>query len=192
VSDLSLRSEVEFVLSNTGQRWEAAAALISDFLRVLHELMFKSGRDQAGVMAQVQAVFGASTMHHLARILNAQTGNLRRYDLADDAPLYERLALIFRQRGFELDDGLHFLAHFVKALDEERTDIAGNIESAAVMLYWGISHEAAYHLGGLYVGDSADESAIELCGYLDPQLRRFHKLVEIWELEAGWDRENAE
>jgi hypothetical protein len=188
----SLGSEIEFVLSNTGQPWEAAVALITDFLRVLHELKVKSGEDQSVVLAQVQAVFGSTTMYHLAKTLDASIAGLPRYDVADDIPLYERTALICKQRSFEPTDGRHLIAHFLKALDEERADEAGNIESAAVMLYWGVGHEAAYHLGGLYVGDLGDIVAIQLGGYLDPTLKRFHKFVEMWHLELARTREEAE
>lgn len=188
----SLRSEVEFVLSNTGRPWEAACALITDFLRILHELVYKADRDQAVILAQVQAVFGSTTPHHLARTLNVSTANLRSYALADDTLLYDRVELICKQRGFEPQDGRHLIAHFIKALDEERVDEDGNVEPASVMLYWGIGHEAGYHLGGLYVGDDHDVVATELCGYLDTRLRRFYKLVEIWEMERAWEREDAE
>ena len=188
----SLRAEVEFVLSNTGKRWEAASALITDFLRVLHELTYKADRDQSSVPSQVQAVFGSTTLHHLARTLNASTAGLQSFALANDAPLHGRLELMCKQRGFEPEDGRHLLAHFIKALDEERTDEDGNIQSAAVMLYWSIGHEAAYHLSGLYVGDDHDVVATELGGYLDTRLKRFYRLVEMWEMERTWEREDAE
>lgn len=192
MSDQSLRSEIDFVLSNTGQPWEAAQALITDFLRVLHELMVKSDGDQLTMLAQVKAVFGYTPMCHLACTLDAQVTGLPQYRLADDAPLYSRTELICKQRGFHPDDGRHLLAHFLKALDEERTDKVGNIESAPVMVYWGVGHEAAYHLGGLYVGDLLDTHAIELGGYLDPTLKRFHKLVEMWREEQRQEREASQ
>lgn len=188
----SLRSEVEYALSHSGPEWEAAAALITDFLRALHELMFKSNSDQTDLFSQVQTVFGSTTMHHLARTLHARPNDLKCHLLADDAPLYRRVVLICKERGFELEDGRHVLAHFIKALDEERRDRQGNIESAPVMLYWGIGPEAAYHLVGLYMGDDQEEFATELCGYLDPKLKRFDKLVEMWEMERNWEREEAE
>lgn len=188
----SLWAEVEFAISRTSQPRESAAALITDFLRTLHELMFKSNRDQAEILAQVQAVFGSTTLHHLAKILNAPTDNLRHYALADDALLFERVALNCKQRGFEVEEGFHLLAHFIKALDEERTDSKGKMESVPVMLYWAVGQEAAYHLVGLYVGDYHDVAAIELCGYFDPRLKRFYKLVEIWQMEQAWELEDSE
>lgn len=191
MSAKSLRAEIDFALSNTGQPQEAALALITDFLQVLHELMFKSDDDQLTMLAQVQAVFGYIPMCHLVRTLEAQGTGLPQYRLADDAPLYGRTDLICQQRGFHPKDGRHLLAHFLKALDEERSDRAGNIESAPVLVYWGIGDEAAYHLGGLYVGDLRDMHAIELIGYLDPTLKRFHKLVEIWNEEQRQTRETS-
>ncbi len=185
----SLLSEIKFVLSNTGQPWEAASALITDFLRSLHELMVKSGGDQQEMLAQVQAVFGPDAMHHLAKTLDVRSTELPKFGVADNVPLYELTSLICRQRSFEPADGRHLVAHFLKALDEERKDEAGKIESAPVMLYWGLDHEAAYHLVGLHVGDDLDIVATEICGYLDPSLRRFHKIVEMWEWELEWDSE---
>ena len=102
-----LASEIKFVLSGTGHSWNVGAAAITDFLRELHELMFKSSRDQVGLLAQVQAVFGHATMCHLAKALDAPSLGDRRYARADEAPLYERVALICRQRGFEPGDGQH-------------------------------------------------------------------------------------
>ena len=102
-----LASEIKVVLSGTGRSWYVGAAAITDFLRELHELMFKSSRDQVGLLAQVQAVFGHTTMCHLAKALDAPSLGDRRYARADEAPLYERVALICRQRGFEPGDGQH-------------------------------------------------------------------------------------
>lgn len=42
----SLLAEIDLALSNTRQPWEAALSLITDFLRLLHELKFKSDDDQ--------------------------------------------------------------------------------------------------------------------------------------------------
>lgn len=192
MSSESLRAEVEFVLSNTGQPSEAAFALITDFLRALHELMVKSEHDQVGLLACIHAVFGTSTMQHLARVLDAHPNNLHQSTLTDGATLWRQVELNCKQRGFEPVDGRHLLAHFLKALDEERVDENGNIESAVVMLYWGVGHEAAYHLGGLFTGDHRDIVSIELGGYLDPSLKRFYKLVEMWNMERTWKQEEEE
>lgn len=152
-------------------------------------MMVKSGENQQAMLAQVQAVFGSTTMHHLAKILDVRSTRLLQSNVADDVPLHELTSLICMQRGFEPTDGRHLIAHFLKALDEERENEAGRIESAPVMLYWGLSHEAAYHLVGLHVGDDRGIAATEICGYLDPSLKRFHKIVEMWEWELEWDRE---
>lgn len=188
----SLRAEICFALSNTGQQWEAGCAFVTDFLRLLHELKFKSDDDQSAMLAQVQAVFGRTTMYHLAHTIGARSTRLPQYRLPDDAPLYGRAELICKQRGFDPNDGRHLLAHFLKSLDEERTDKVGNVESAPVMVYWGVGHEAAYHLGGLYVGDDRDEVTTELAGYLDPSLRRFHAYIELWRAELRYAREQIE
>lgn len=186
----SLQSEIEFVLSNSGHSWEAGAATITDLLRVLHELMTKSGRDQTDLASQVQTVFGSNAMHHLDCVIDAETRGLARHHLADDCALYAKVVLIFKQRGFSLEDGRHFMAHFLKALDEERADADGNIQSAAVLTYWAVGHEAAYHLGGLFVGDELVAVATEL-EYLDYRLKRFRHVVEIWKMEMLWDKEDA-
>lgn len=94
-------------------------------------------------------------------------------------------------RGIRIEDGRHFFAHFLKALDEERFDREGNCESAMFITYWSVGHEAAYHLGGLFVGDDAGIVATEM-EYLDYRLRRFRTLVDRWELELKWDREDQE
>lgn len=188
----SLRAEIDLALSNTRQPWEAALALITDFLRLLHELKFKSNDDQLTMLAQVQAVLGYIPMCHLAHTVGARTTGLPEYRLAGDAPLDGQTELICKQRGFDPNDGKRLLAHFLKALDEERTDKVGNIESAPVMVFWGVGHEAAYHLGGLYVGDEGVVVTTELGGYLDPSLRRFHAYIELWRAELRHAREQAE
>ena len=190
MSSASLRAEIELVLAD--QEWKAAAAAIADFLRALHETMTKCGRDQNHVFSQVQAVFGSIAMHHLAKTLQARPMNLQRYQLADDCPLYPKIVRICQARGFTIKDGRALFSHFLKALDEERTSPSGDIESATVMIYWAISDEAAYHLGGLYVGDDLDVVATQLMGYLDRRLERFHKLVEMWEMELAWDKEDGQ
>lgn len=187
----TLQSEIEFVLSNTGHSWEAGVATLTDLLRVMHELMTKSGRDQSDLASQVQTVFGSTAMHHLASVIDAETQGVTRHQLADDCALYARVVLICKQRGFSPEEGTQFMGHFLKSLDEERTDADGNIQSATFLTYWAVGQEAAYHLGGLYVGDHLDVVSTELCGYLDTRLRRFHKIVEIWEMEMAWDKEDA-
>lgn len=188
----SLKSEIEFVLTTSGIPWPVGVAAITDFLRGLHEVMVKSGRDQANLMSQVQTVLGSTAMHHLARILEAETCGVKSYAVLEHCPLNAKLSQLCRERGIADGDGRHVLAHFLKALDEERVDRTGNIESATVMIYWSLGGEAAYHFGGLYVGDLGGIVATSLIGYLDPQLTRFHKIVEMWEMELAWEKEAIE
>ncbi|MDC8770936.1 hypothetical protein [Roseateles albus] len=192
MSDASLLAEIEFALPSTVLNVDVGTAAISDLLRALHEVMTKSGRDQANLMAQVQTVFGSTAMHHLALVLEAETENLTTYRLANDCPLYSKVEAICRERGFTKDAGFQFFKHFFKALDEERKDSDGNIESATTLTYWSLGGEAAYHLGGLYTGDLLDVVSTALCGYLDSRLNRFQKLVEMWKMELAWDKEDAE
>jgi len=188
----SLQSEIELVLAKTSLSWPVGVAAITDFFRGLHEVMTKSGRDQANLLAQVQTVFGSTTMHHLAHILESDTRGLASDRVLEDCPLKSRVNRLCCERGIEEKNGLQLLAHILKTVDEERVDTQGNVESAPVMVYFAIGGEAAYHLGGLYVDDLSDVVGTSLCGYLDPQLRRFNKIVEMWELELAWDKENSE
>ena len=188
----SLCTKVKGGMRETDPPWEAAEALITDFLRALHELMFKAGRSQSVALARVEGAFGTKTVNHLANVLEAPPASLAHHTPPEDVPLPHWLELICKQRGFRPKDGCNLIARFIQALDEERIDARGNVESAAVMLYWSLGPEAAYHLGGLYAGDAHDMVATELVGYLDPRLKRFYKLVELWDMERAWDTEDAE
>ena len=59
------------------------------------------------------------------------------------------------------------------------------------ILYCSVGQEAAYHLGGLFVGDHGLEVSIEM-QYLDSRLKRFMTLVNRWEMELAWDKEDKE
>lgn len=192
MSEKSLLAELEYALPWTALSLDVGAAAIKDLLRALHEVMTKSGRDQANLLVQVQTVFGSTAMHHLALVLEAETENFETYRLANGCPLYSKVEEICRERGFTKDAGMQFFKHFFKALDEERKDSDGNIESAAIMTYWSLGGEAAFHFGGLYTGDLLDVVSTELGGYLDRRLIRFQKLVEMWKMELAWDKEDAE
>lgn len=92
-----------------------------------------------------------------------------------------------------MQQGSSLLAAFFQLLDEESViDRGGRNSSVTVMTYWAIGDEAAYHLAGLFVGDERGEAYTELCGYLDFRLRRFDKVVEMWEMEMAWDKEDGE
>ena len=90
-----------------------------------------------------------------------------------------------------LDNGRALFRRFFKALDEERFDSDGNCESAMFITYWAVGDEAAYHLGGLFVGDDSGVVSTEM-EYLDCRLKRFRTLVERWEMELKWDKESQE
>lgn len=184
-----LTTQIKSALSGTGHTWYAGAAAITDFVRVLHELMVKSGNDQVDILSQIQAVFGHASMCHMAEVLSAPKRGDQRYARAEDAPLQKRIELISKQRGFDSDEGKRLFAHFIRVLDLGRRDVDGGLRSAPVMVYRGLGSEAAYHLVGLYVGDDLDDASTEICGYLDPSLRRFHKIVEMWAWELEWERE---
>lgn len=184
-----LTAQIKTALSGTGHTWFAGAAAITDFVLVLHELMFKSGDDQVDLLSQIQAVFDRATMYHMAEVLSAPKRGDQRYPRAEDAPLHQSVELISKQRGFEPEEGKRLFSHFIRDLNLSRVGIDGSIQSAPLMVYWGLSREAAYHLVGLHIGDDRDIAATEICGYLDPSLQRFHKIVEMWALELEWDRE---
>lgn len=184
-----LTAQIKSALSDTGHTWYAGAAAITDFVRVLHELMIKSGDDQVELLSQIRAVLGHASMCHMAEVLRAPQKGDQRYASAKDAPLHRHIELISQQRGFYPEDGRQLFAEFIAALDLARRDVDGSIASAPVMVYRGLDHEAAYHLVGLHVGDDRGITATEILGYLDPSLRRFHKIVEMWEWELEWERE---
>lgn len=192
MSSNSLHAEVKAAVSSVGATWEAGSALITDFLRALHELSFTSRYSQNALLADVQLVLGPTAMKHLAHVLSAQEADLSNPPDIQGCELDRRIALNCKERGFTLDCGRRLIARFLKALDERRLDAHGNIDSAPIMVYWEIGHEAAYHLAGAYAGDARDEVATELFGYLDPSLRRFDKLVELWQMERDLEREARE
>jgi len=184
-----LSSHIKSALTGTGHTWYAGAAAINDFVRVLHELMVKSGHDQVELLSQIQAVLGQASMCHMAAVLSSPKKGDQRYAIAEDAPLHNHIELISQQRGFLPDQGRRLFAHFIKGLDVLRRDVDGSFESAPLMVYRGLSHEAAYHLVGLHVGDERSVTETEMIDYLDPTLRRFNKIVEMWALELEWERE---
>lgn len=184
----ALRSEIDLLLENSSTTWDVGTAVITDFLRCLHEVMTKAERDQGELLAQVQTVLGSSPTRHLARVIERRPLNISSYRTPEECLLGRSVDRICRQRGLETGDGRHLLSSFLRALDEARFSDPEKIESAAVMVFFSLGDEAAYHLGGLFDGDLGNETAVGLI-YLDSRMRRFRKLVEIWEQELAWDKE---
>ena len=187
----SLRSEIEFVLDNCNDDWRVATAALNDLMRGLHEVLTKSGRNQVDFLSQVQTVFGSTVAHHLAGILSAKTRAIKSYTTLESCPLNSCVLDACLGRGIDASDGKHFFSHFIKALDEERTNPDGSSESPLFLIYYTVGDEAAYHLGGLYDGDAFQEAIVEL-QYLDFKVKRFKTLVERWEMELKWQQEEQE
>ena len=188
----SFDSRIDAWLFASGNGGLPGRALITDVLRFLHEVMYKAARDQSKMLTAVETLFGSATMQRIARVLGAVPVSPIGRSLLHAAQLQERVDCIFRERGFEPESGRQFFAQVVKALDEDREDEDRNLESPTILLYEAVSREAAYHFGGLYVGDELDVVQTHLLGYVDPRLRRFHKLVEMWEMERNWDLKDDE
>lgn len=188
----SFDSRIDALLVASGNGQLAGRALFTDILRLLHEVMYKAVRDQAKMLTAVEVLFGPATMQRMAITICAAPVVLRDRSIVNAAHLQQRVDCICRERGFDPEFGRHFFSQVVKALDEDREDEDGNLESPTILLYWGVSREAAYHFGGLYVGDDLDAVQTQLLGYLDPRLKRFHKLVEMWEMERNWDIKDDE
>lgn len=185
-------SQIDVLLVASGKGELAGRALITDVFRFLHEVMYKAARDQAEMLTVVEVLFGSVTMQRIAKTIGALPLIPRDRSIGHAAHLQDRVDCICRERGFEPERGRHFFSQVVKALDEDREDEHGNLEAPTILLYWGVSREAAYHFGGLYVGDDLDVVQTQLLGYLDPTLRRFYKLVEMWEMERNWDLKDDE
>lgn len=186
----SLSSEVQLALDNSCVEIEVAVAALNDYVRSLHEVFTKSGRDQSNLLSQVQTAFGSTCAHHLARVISDEQLSFRSYPTGEDCPLQNSFESLCKQRGIALDKGRALFAHFIKALDEERFD-EDAIESPTFMAYWSLGDEAAYHLAGLYLGDDLGIAYVSLA-YLDHRLARFRTTVERWEMELAWDKEDQE
>lgn len=185
----SLRAEIEYVLSDGDVDMPVAYAAINEFVRALHEVFTKSGRDQVDLLSQVQTTLGSTPAHHFGRVISAENLNFKSYPASKNCSLFDAGIKICNERGMTLDNGRALFSHFLKALDEERFDKDGNCESPTVMTYWAVGNEAAYHLGGISVGDHGDLVSTEF-QYLDHRLKRFRTLVERWEMEMAWDEED--
>ena len=186
----SLRAEIEYVLED-GFDMPVAYAAINDFLRSQHEVFIKSGRDQVDLLSQVQTTLGSTPAHHLGRVISIENQNFKSYPASNNCPVLYAVAKLCIARGLTLDYGRSLFSHFLKALDEERFDEKGNYESSRVITYFAVGPEAAYHLGGLFVGDDAELVSTEM-EYLDYRLKRFRTIIERWEMELAWDKEDNE
>jgi hypothetical protein len=167
-----------------------ACAALTDYLRVLHEIFYKSGRDQSALLTLVQNVFGKDAARHLWRVVGPD--NLEQPDSPNESghPLQEAFMAFCAERGIPAKDGIVLISHFHKSLDEARFVDSGNCESPLCMTYRTVGHEAAYHLGGLLVGDDKGVAITEL-EYLDYRLKRFRTICERWDMELAWDKEGT-
>lgn len=187
----SLAAEINYAVGDDQQRQPVAIALLRDFVRSLHEVFVKSLRDQYDLLAQVQTVLGATPAHHLERVTCAGISSFRSYPSCEDCRLYGLMMKACAERSIPFDEGKALAAHFLKALDEERYCTDGSVDSATFLIYRTLGDEAAYHLGGLFVGDDGDVVHTEL-QYLDYRLKRFYSWVQRWEMEAAWEKEDLE
>ncbi len=187
----SLAAEISFALGDDAAKSRVAYAALNDFVRSLHEVFTKSKRDQVNLLSQVQTTLGSTSAHHLGRVICADNVKFGSYPASSNCPLFDSVTKVCSERGMALDDGMALFSHFLKALDEERFDAEGNCESPMFITYWTVGHEAAYHLGGLFVGDDGDLVSTEM-QYLDYRLKRFRTMVERWEMERAWDKEDRE
>lgn len=174
-----------------GHRRDVGVAAIRDFLRGLHEVMTKAGRDQMNLLSQVQTVLGVASMCHLAAVLHASSHEIQSFPEGERCPLADLVAQISRERGLEVEAGKRLLCWALKALDEQRSDANGNVHSATITTYWTLGDEAAYHLGGLFVGDDLGIVETEFA-YFDPRVKRFCKLVDTWNMELASQQEDSE
>lgn len=187
MSTSSLEAKIANICISFKCTTESGVALITDFLRLLHEIKVKTSDDQMAPLRFIEKTFDKASMMQMAKVLEADISQYGRDSSGlDDFSYY--VPLMCRQRNFEVKQGLAVLSSFIKFLDLERYSAGGDIESAPAMVYFAVGPEAAYHFGGLYTGDNRSDVTVELGGYLDPSLKRFHKLVEIWEFEMDDER----
>jgi hypothetical protein len=185
----SLCSEIDLSLAGINVDRSVGYAALNDFVRVLHEVFTKSGRDQLDLLSQVQTTLGSAPSHHLARVINADHFlPLRSYPENKCCPLLDQVIKICNERGMDLNDGRSLFSHLLKVFDEERFE-EGKCSSILLMAYYSVGSEAAYHIGGLYAGDDAQMISDEI-EYLDRRLKRFRTYIDRWDMELAWDRED--
>jgi len=187
----SLSAEINYALGDSLAWRPAAVALLRDFVRSLHETFVKSARDQYDLLARVQTLLGTTAAHHLERVICAGIYSFRSAPNSEDCRLYRQLVEACAERAIPFNEGKALAAHFLKALDEERYGVDGSVDSATFLVYWTLGDEAAYHLGGLFLGDKGGLVHTEL-QYLDCRLKRFYTWVQRWEMEAAWEKEDSE
>ncbi len=184
--DERLRNHFQKALVSTGITAPIGAALVTDFLCVTHEILFKNTGDQGVLLAQVKLAVGASAAKHLANVVSAK--HIQATMPEQQCSLSDSFATLCMERGVPSEQGCRLVDAFLKALDEQRFGRDG-IESPLFMTYWCIGDEAAYHLGGLYAGDDAGMGSTEL-EYMDYRLKRFRTLTDRWRMEMAWDDED--
>lgn len=163
-----------------------ARAAVCDFFRLAHETMVKSERNQKQLLEEVRVALGLKAMRHLACLID---GDLSAPSFDIQEPLLDdKVEAMFDARGIQPEQGRAMLLRILEGMDTLRYDASGSSLSPSSTLYFVFGDECAYHYGGLYVDDAADDVATELVGYLDPQMRRFHHLVQIWEHELAYTK----
>jgi hypothetical protein len=163
---------------------------INDFMRALHEIFVKGGRDQRLLLNQVAFALGTAASAHLMRLLDLRPTGRSRTACLRQGSLEWAIKAICAERGIEEIVVFSLLRVFLSAFDQERVEKDGSEISKTWLLYFGIRDEAAYHFGGLFTGDDRDEIGVEQ-EYLDGRLKRFCAFVNMWELEKKWDDAEA-
>ena len=162
-------------------------ALLTDFMRALHEIFTKSNREQTVLLTQVKYTLGVTAAQCLANVVGAPEKYDNPITRYENTQLESRLNQICAERGINAVQGRSFLESIVVALGKERFESSGQC-SVLNMMYWNASDEATYHLGGLFVGDDLSIVSDEL-SYMDYRLSRFRTMVDQWNMEMKWDRE---
>ena len=186
-----LSDKIILTLDGMGVDRFVGVAALKDFLRSLHEVFTKAGHDQVNLLSQVQTIFGSTPAHHLGRIICADLISVKSYPSGQSCPLQYAVEALCRERGIAGERGNAIISSFLKALAEVCNDGYGRCESPMFITYQTIGGEAAFHLGGLFVGDDGDEVWTEM-QYLDHRLNRFGKMIELWKMELAWDKEDRE
>jgi hypothetical protein len=109
--------------------------------------------------------------------------------------LEHQLAKIAREHGLNRDVLKVILSDFIKALHENQVKAWRQEDGLVGQVYWALGDETTYHLFGLISqicpGDAINDFWTEL-QYLDPRLKRFNKLLEMWEQERECEIKDSE